>query len=337
MIARKIDRSQLEHWLIDYIDGSDNPDLKIYGRPLATDAAIRSRFLWFLRYVLDLGAIRGGRMIDIGCGFGWQAMMLSILGDCELVANDMRESMTGPLQERVAAVQSRGAPTRVEPLMGDFCTLDLPDHSFDAAFSNQTIEHIHDLDAMFEQCYRILRPGGSCIMVNDNNALNAEEREHAAEMWEKRDESQEFIDQLKKQRPIENKDARPYALMRQEIVERANPKLGGTEVAKIVRATRGLTQPDIERIASGFSEDTSLPEPPTLSWCRNPVTGEYCERQLDPYDIRDRMIRQGFSASVCHAFRQFPLRLFNHVDFRPLNTFLFGLRPIFLVVGRKPG
>ena len=62
---------------------------------------------------------------------------------------------------------------RIEPLTGDICTLDLPPASFDAIMSNQTIEHVHDLDAMFDVCFAALRPGGRIVIANTNNALNS--------------------------------------------------------------------------------------------------------------------------------------------------------------------
>ena len=42
----------------------------------------------------------------------------------------------------------------------DLCTLTYADNSFDLLICNDLFEHIYDLNAAFEQCARVLRPGG---------------------------------------------------------------------------------------------------------------------------------------------------------------------------------
>jgi len=78
-----------------------------------------------------------------------------------------------------------------------------------------------------------------------------------------------------------------------------------------------------------------LPTLPEHKWCRNPVTGEYCERQLDPFSAKRLMESCGFQTKLVHSFRRFPLNLLNRIPFRPLNLWLFNLRGAFVIVGRK--
>jgi hypothetical protein len=156
-------------------------------------------------------------------------------------------------------------------------------------------------------------------------------------MWQARDTDWNYINRLKAERPVENRDIQPFAVMREEIVREANPRLGDSEVRAIVDATAGLTAPDISRVAASYTKSTKLPECPELSWCRNPVTGEYCERQLDPVMLRDLMQKVGFRAEYRHGFRRFPLSFFNGIHFLPLNNWLFSRRAFFMLVGRKRG
>jgi hypothetical protein len=97
-----------------------------------------------------------------------------------------------------------------------------------------------------------------------------------------------------------------------------------------------MIEPEIDRVARTYAARAALPEPPELSWCRNPITGEYCERLLDPYEIRDLMRETGFTVGLYHAFRRLPLRFLNGVGVRWLNRRLFQLRPLFVLVGCKP-
>ena len=339
MIATKnSNEAEVQHWLAEYIRGSDNPDMHRYGGDLMNAAARgqADRFLWTVRYFMDLGEMYDARVLDVGCGFGWHAVAFSVLGGNHVVANDIRPSMTEPLEERVAVLKGQGAPLSVEALTGDICELDLPDESFDTIFSNQTIEHVHNLEGMFDRCRRLLKPGGRCVVVNDNNALCDEQVAEIQDMWQKRDRSWEYIDKLKKERPIENADIEPYAVMRERIIRESNATLSDQDVALIVDATAGMIERDIRDVAGRYRPGNALPERPRWSWCRNPVTGEYCERQLNPYDVAGIMRSQGMRASVRHAFRKMPLRMMNGVAFRPLNRKLFNLRPLFVVVGERP-
>jgi 2-polyprenyl-3-methyl-5-hydroxy-6-metoxy-1,4-benzoquinol methylase len=319
----------------EYIqEGSDNPDLRNYASGIVGDM---DRFLWFTAYMMRLGNIYGCQVLDIGCGFGWQAATISMLGGNHVVANDIRETMIGTMQERISALRSEGVTVDVEALLGDVCTMDLPAGTFDAIVCNQTIEHVHDMDAMLAKCAHVLKPGGRLVIADDNNALNRESREENLDMWEKRDRSWAYIEELKRERPIENKDIKPYAVLREEIVRAANSSLDAISVSRIVSATAGLTKSEIERISKSYTDKEQLPRPPKFSWCRNPISGEYCERQLHPYETAQQIERHGFQARVVHAFRRFPLSLLNAVRLPALSEILFNLRPIFLISATKTG
>lgn len=327
--------AEISEWVRRYVEGSDNPDFRAYARTLSDDFA--GRYFWAMQHFARLGGMQNAKVLDVGCGFGWGAVTLSLLGSNHVVANDIRTLMTDVVRERVDVLRSLGAPISVEVLGGDICGLELSPASFDSIFCNQTIEHVHDLEAMFRACYRALKPGGRLVATNDNNAMNARQLSDTREMWRRRDSSWEYIQELKKERPIENKGIKPYAVMREEIVRRANPLLDPEAVREIVRSTAGLVQAEIEQIAAAFHPGSPLPEPPELSWCRDPISGEYCERQLVPFELEASLVRIGFEARLHHAFRRFPLRLFNSTHWKPIDRLLYQLRPLFVLVGTKPG
>lgn len=324
----------MKHWVREYIRGCDHPDFKAYAANRAENTD--GRFEWLTEHIIWLGRMENSRILDIGSGFGWDAVAISILARATVVANDIRPLMTSLIAERVAAIRKQGAPVAVEVLTGDICTLDLPEASFDAIVCSQTIEHVHDLEEMFRVSYRVLRPGGRMVITNDNNARNRKQFAEIQELWRKRDTDWNFVEELKRQRPVENREIKPYADMRNEIVRTANARLSEGDVSAIVQATAGLMKSEIEQIATTFKSASMLPHPPELSWCRNPVTGEYCERQLDPLAVVESMRSCGFLAGYRHGFRRWPLSAFNGLRFRPLNSWLFQLRPFFIVVGARP-
>lgn len=319
--------------IYEYVTSSTNPDLREYGRKFVDGDGRGVRHRWFIRELCRLGGVRSGTVLDIGCGFGWDSIAIALVGDPKLViANDIRQSMTDPLQSFVDTKRAEGQRLPIQTMTGDICDLDVASNSVDSIICNQTIEHVHDLDRMFHRCSMLLRRGGRVVITNDNNALNRRSVAEITKMWHRRDSDPAFMEELRIRRPLENADVEPYGVMRSRIVLEANPSLRQDQVEKISKATAGLTRGEIEPIATQYSDGQALPVPPPLSWCRNPITGEYCERQLDPFAVCELLHNHGFRASVRHGFRKLPLRLLNGIGWRWLNTMLFQYRSFFIVV-----
>ena len=97
-----------------------------------------------------------------------------------------------------------------------------------------------------------------------------------------------------------------------------------------------MVKSEIAALARTYVPGDVLPTPPAASWCRNPITSEYCERLLDPFDLADELRSAGFDVPVQHAFRKLPLRWLNRLNFRPINIELFNYRPFFMICAKKP-
>lgn len=317
----------------EYVTRSSNPDLREYGKNFIDGEGFGARHRWFIHELCRLGSVRSGTVLDIGCGFGWDSIAVALIGDPELViANDIRESMTAPLQSFLDDKAAEGQCLPIRTMTGDICDLSLAPKSIDSIICNQTLEHVHDLDRMFDRCRSLLRSGGRAVFTNDNNALNRRGVSEIAKVWQRRDSDPAYIAELKLRRPVENRDIEPYSVMRSRIALEANPSLSQDQVERISQATAGLTRTEIEPLAAQYRDGHDLPVPPPLAWCRNPITGEYCERQLDPFAVCELLHKHGFKASVRHGFRKMPLCLLNGIGWRWLNTRLFQYRPFFIVV-----
>ncbi len=316
-----------------YLDESDNPDFITYSRDILD---YYEHWVWEIQYLMRLGKFCGKRVLDVGCGFGWHTVGLAALGGNEVVANDIRETMISALEKRLRVVQKEHSLLGVERLLGDICALNMGAESYDGIYCHETIEHVHDLDLMFTKCFEILRRGGRAVFTNDNNALCRSVRKNNEELWKKRDREWSFIERLKQERPVENADVEPYAAMRERMVRSANPRLTDEEVTSLVEASAGMVQHEIETLSKRYGAKTKLPSPPKWSWCRNPETGEYCERLLDPFELARQLEGIGFRVSVHHLFRKWPLCIMNSWNLRPFNLLLFQLRPPFVLVAEKP-
>ncbi len=334
---REAAQSDIPRILKEYVHSSDHADLVAY-RDGLTDPGYFDIWLWRTKHYCDLAGFYRKRILEVGCGLGWDAVGLALTGGNEVVASDILPSMIEGMSQCLEGMKAqRNIALPVTPLQGDICKLALPSESFDGIFSTEAIEHVHDLGLMFDNCFRLLRPGGTVLLVNDSNRYNAAAREHSWAGWTDRDESWEHSEWLKSEvRPIEHADAKPYAAMREEIIRAANPELTDEEVAALRRGTAGMIRPEIESLAKAFRENGVLPPRDEFGWCRNPETGEYSERLLDPFELKQMLKARGFKVRLRHVFRKMPMRLFNPIQFRPLNMRLFALRPLFALVATKP-
>jgi 2-polyprenyl-3-methyl-5-hydroxy-6-metoxy-1,4-benzoquinol methylase len=324
----------VEALLEKYIRTSANPELIAYGEQAALTEP--QRFIALVMRLMQLSAAHECRVLDVGCGYGWVSMLLSVLGRNAVTAVDVRPEFTAAVQERVQSMRGGGVPLRVEVVTGDITTVDLPEASFDVVFSMEAIEHVRDLDAMFARCRQLLVPGGRLIVTDSNNALNCAVRRLNFEMWPKRDRSVAYCEKLKAESPLSNIGIEPYAVMRERIVHSANPELDDASVRRVAAASAGLIAHEIEGIAQSYTDGGALPVPPRLSWCRDPITGEYCERLLDPFAVRDTMARNGLPARVLPVFRRTLLRPLNVFRWRPVLSLLFGVKSQFAVLARRP-
>ena len=210
-------------------------------------------------------------------------------------------------------------------------------NSFDGIFSSEAVEHVHNLEQMYDRCFALLKKGGKLVIANDSNAYNSDFRARNFEMWPERDGSWEHVEWLKSEvRPHEHADAEPYAVMRERMVRATDASLSDDDVKAVVYATAGLIEPEIQAATRAYKADGTLPKRPEWSWCRNPKTGEYAERLLDPFAMADGLKRAGFKVSLQHGMRKFPVRLLNNIGIRAINKQIFERKPLFILVAEKP-
>ena len=99
-----------------------------------------------------------GTLCEVGCGPGG---LLTRIAETSLPPSRTIgvDRDTGQLDFARRRLDELGL-TDVELLVGDACSLPLPDNCLDALTSHALIEHLPDTDAFFRECKRVLRPGG---------------------------------------------------------------------------------------------------------------------------------------------------------------------------------
>ncbi|OGM44128.1 putative tocopherol O-methyltransferase [Aspergillus bombycis] len=104
-----------------------------------------------------LGIKRGMEVLDVGCGVGGPAREIARFTGCQVVgvnnngyqiARATRHTQKADLEEQVSFVK------------GDFMRLDFPDNTFDAVYVIEATVHAPSLQKVYEQIFRVLKPGG---------------------------------------------------------------------------------------------------------------------------------------------------------------------------------
>lgn len=108
--------------------------------------------------VMYLPLIKGGRLLEVGCGNGFMLELMNRLGwQAEGVDFD---------EKAVAAARARGLKVQT----GSLEEQRYPDDSFDAVTMSHLIEHVADPAAVISETRRILKPGGKLVIVTPNSA-----------------------------------------------------------------------------------------------------------------------------------------------------------------------
>lgn len=106
---------------------------------------------------LMLGSHRCGKLLDVGCGGGRYLHRMQRRG-WQVEGIDFDAQATRRVSERYG----------IKTYTGDLHAAGLPDASLDAITMSHSIEHVVDPAATLTECWRILRPGGSLIILTPN-------------------------------------------------------------------------------------------------------------------------------------------------------------------------
>ncbi|VVM05810.1 SAM-dependent methyltransferase [Methylacidimicrobium tartarophylax] len=118
-----------------------------------------------------LAPVPGMRLLDLGCGSGAAARYLARRGNVQILC-----VTNSPAQADICRRQGKSSQDRVHATVADFDRLDLPEKTFDAIYSLESIGYTKDLDAWLARCWRLLKPGGHLLILSPGS-LDACRRE----------------------------------------------------------------------------------------------------------------------------------------------------------------
>ncbi|MDP1619083.1 bifunctional 2-polyprenyl-6-hydroxyphenol methylase/3-demethylubiquinol 3-O-methyltransferase UbiG [Phenylobacterium sp.] len=103
-----------------------------------------------------LPSLKGARVVDLGCGFGWFCRWAAEAGAAEVLGLDLSARMLA----RAAELTDDG---RITYRVADLETLDLPQGAFDCAFSSLALHYVEDLRPLFASVHDALAPGSRFV------------------------------------------------------------------------------------------------------------------------------------------------------------------------------
>lgn len=114
---------------------------------------------WRRRTVRSLGLTPGDRVLDVACGTGDLCR--------ELTAAGLR-----PVGVDLSAGMLRHARTSAPLVQADALCLPMPDGAVDGATSGFALRNVVDLDALFTELARVVRPGGRVALLEVGRPRN---------------------------------------------------------------------------------------------------------------------------------------------------------------------
>ncbi|KAB8206437.1 Methyltransferase domain protein [Aspergillus parasiticus SU-1] len=104
-----------------------------------------------------LGIKRGMEVLDVGCGVGGPAREIARFTGCQVVGVNNNGYQ---IARATRHTQKAGLEEQVSFFKGDFMHLDFPDNTFDAVYVIEATVHAPSLQKVYEQIFRVLKPGG---------------------------------------------------------------------------------------------------------------------------------------------------------------------------------
>ena len=251
-------------------------------------------YLELCRSIFDMTHAKGASVLDLGCGFGLMATILSLYGAKEVVGYDLNIEKIELFQKLLAYLGSD--IKKVEPVLGDSSMISYPDQSFGVVIANESLSHIGDLDASIGEVYRVLKPGGSFLIRDGNNSLFFPGRIQRRMFWRRVEKGP--VDPLW----FRSTDlVLPYLEIRKKIILERWPEMVPDKVQLLAGKTAGMFGDEIFRAVEEFEEKGDISKCQEFCY-RNPMTGEFPEREMNPFYLQDKLRTAGFAVSFVPYF-----------------------------------
>ncbi|MRT04075.1 class I SAM-dependent methyltransferase [Ewingella americana] len=110
--------------------------------------------------------VRGTKVVDLGCGYGWFCRNMREQGAAKVLGLDISAKM-------LEKARSMTADDNIEYRREDLDNLTLPAETYSLAYSSLALHYLQNLSRLFDQVYQSLVPGGHFVFSAEHPIFTA--------------------------------------------------------------------------------------------------------------------------------------------------------------------
>lgn len=226
-----------------------------------------------------------GSILDVGCGFGVFDICLRASGAQSVTGTDVVPEKVSGASHLVVLMGIQNMHFTVAT--GD--QLPFADASFDGVLMKDTASHLPASTRCYAEVLRVLRPGGSLLIIDDRNILNPRTRWRTKKLWRITDfGGPEQTARLGLKCNLSE--------LRLRYIRDHFPELSDQESHALAMEARGLLNRQIPEFIAARKAGSK--PPPRLAECINPENGMIQERLLNPFRLAKELRAIGFETKV---------------------------------------
>ena len=262
------------------------------------------------------------------------ATFFGLIGSREVVGYDLNTEKIELFQKLLLYLGPE--IKNVKPFLGDSSKIEYPNGYFDVVVTNETLSHVREMEHTIEEIYRILKPGGRLLVRDGNNSLFLWGRVRRRMFWRKIEQG-----------PVDPSSFRstdiplPFIEVRQKMILEKFPQMDREKIQLLSQETAGMFGNEIFEAVEKFEKTGRIPARPKFRY-RNPMTGEFPEREINPFRLKMMLIKRGFEASFIPYFysesfsgTEMMIKRFFYLMGRYISIFHLFLTPGFAILGEK--
>jgi SAM-dependent methyltransferase len=251
-------------------------------------------YLALSKYLFELTKAKNACVLDLGCGFGLMATIFGLFGSREVVGYDLNDEKIEGFKKLLSHLNSE--IQNVKPVLGDSSKIEYPNEYFDVVISNEAFSHIREPEESIAEVHRVLKPGGSFLIRDGNNSLFLPGRITRRRFWRRIERG-----------PVDPSWFRsidiplPYLTIRQKMIRDGFQQMDQSKIDFLSRATAGMFGEEIVKAVEDFENKGKIPSKSIFPY-RNPITGEYPEKEINPFTLKHILQKKGFEVSFASYF-----------------------------------
>lgn len=110
--------------------------------------------------------LQGKAVLDLGCGYGWHCAFASEQGAEKILGIDLSERM-------IAEAKKRNSRANISYRICGIDDYEYPENTWDVVISNLALHYIEDLEWVFQNVNKTLKPGGAFLFNIEHPSFTA--------------------------------------------------------------------------------------------------------------------------------------------------------------------